>query len=424
MGEELFIDTPRVFLPLLQPKRYKGAKGGRGSGKSHFFAELLIEECISQHTRAACMREVQNSIKDSVKQLLEDKIAAFDVADQFKVTEREIICPETESLIIFRGMQNHTVTSIKSLEGFNRGWVEEAQTISQRSLDIFRPTFRKNSEMWFSWNPDLPTDPVDVLFSENADDLDFICIEANYSANPFFPDELRAEMLRDRKRDLDKYNNIWLGKHRRNSQARVFKNFKSVSFITPDNAMFMHGSDWGFSEDPTVLVRAFTGRWEHNRPVYDPDGKILFIDHEAYGIGIEIDDTPRLFDELVTKNKANPDYQCARRWPIRADSARPETISYMRKHGYPLIGPADKGPNSVKEGVTFIQDYDVVIHPRCRHTLDEFLFYSFKIDPKTNAITSVLQDKKNHVIDSVRYAVEQLRKAVSQTKSGTVVGLI
>jgi len=101
----------------------------------------------------------------------------------------------------------------------------------------------------------------------------------------------------------------------------------------------------------------------------------------------------------------------ARSWPIVADSARPETISYLQRHGYPRISPAVKGKDSVKEGIIFLQGYDIVIHPRCIHTIDEFTMYSFKKDPLTDMVTPVLEDRKNHVIDSVRYAIEKLRKA-------------
>jgi phage terminase large subunit len=160
----LRIETPRAFVPLLAPKRYKGARGGRGSGKSLFFAELLVEEAILGHQRIACLREIQNSIKESVKRLIEDKLVKLRVEHLFSVTEAEIRGPH-DSLFIFRGLQNHTAATIKSLEGFTRAWVEEAQTISQRSLDIMTPTFRApGSEMMFSWNPNKRTDTARTRF--------------------------------------------------------------------------------------------------------------------------------------------------------------------------------------------------------------------------------------------------------------------
>jgi len=169
-GETLQLHVPRAFVPFLTPRRYKGASGGRSSAKSHFFCESLVEDCLRGHVRAACIREVQDSLSDSVKQTLEDKIAAMGLDSAFKVTTREIVGPN-DSLIVFKGAKAHTVHSIKSLEGFNRAYIEEAQALSQKSVDDLIPTFREpGSEMWFAWNPIDKTDPVDAFFAENKDD--------------------------------------------------------------------------------------------------------------------------------------------------------------------------------------------------------------------------------------------------------------
>lgn len=409
-GRTLDIPTPRAFVPLLGNNRFQGAKGGRGGAKSRFFADLLIEDMISQHTRAACVREVQNSIKDSVKQLLEDSIQRFGVGHRFKITEREITCPSTDSLAIFRGLQNHTATSIKSLEGFNRPWYEEAQSLTKRSLELAIPTFRTpGTQQRFSWNPDLPTDPVDTFFRENAGDPDFVCVEVNYPDNPWFPEDLRKDMERDRVRDPDKYGHIWLGGYRKNSEARVFRNFKVASFDPPPaGTVLLGGGDWGFSVDPTVGLICFIV------------GRTLYIWREVWEIGCEIDRTPALFDKLdpdwTPQRAKDPTWRSlARRIPIIADSARPETISYMQRNGFPRMQAAIKGPGSVEDGVTFLQSYDIVIHPQCRHTADEFALYSFKIDKKTGAITNELEDKDNHGIDTSRYAVENVRRAVTSS---------
>lgn len=401
------IEIAEVFEPLLGDQRFKGAHGGRGGAKSHFFAENLIDQSLDSHIRCACMREVQNSIKDSVKQLLEDKIAKLQVAHLFNVTDREITGPN-DSLFIFRGLRNHTAASIKSLEGFNRGWVEEAQTISQRSLDIMIPTFRSNSQLMFSWNRTETDDPVDVMFRENYYrdlDPDFICVETNYWDNPWFPEELRRDMERDRRRDPEKYDHIWAGGYLKNSEARVFKNWVCESFESPTRALFMFGCDWGYSVDPTVLVRGFIGDWINGKAVPNPKGRTLFIDHEVYRIGCEIDHTPQLFDRLVFNEP-----QMARGWPIIADSANPQGISYLKRHGYPAIRGAVKGPNSIKEGIKFLQSYDIVVHPRCVHTRDELTHFSYEKDPKSGLILPTLSEKKNHVIDSLRYMVEPIRR--------------
>jgi len=419
-GISLDIATPRIFVPLLGFRRYKGAKGGRGGAKSHFFAEQVVENCVTRHTRQACLREVQNSIKDSVKQLIEDKIAKHNVAHLFDITDQEIVCRSTDSLIIFRGLRKQTAASIKSLEGFTDAWYEEAQTLSQRSLDTALPTFRTNSQQSFSWNPYLPTDPVDAMFEQNYfqdGDPDFVCVETNYWDNPYFPEELYRDMLRDRKRDPEKYDHVWAGGYVKNAEARVFKNWTVEPFETPIRGIeFLQGADWGFSVDPTVLVRCWVGRWEGGKAIPDPKGRCLFIDHEVYQVGVELDHTPKLFDQLVRDVNGrllHPNF--ARDWPIIADSSNPQAISYLRRHGYPLIKAAVKGPNSIKEGVAFLQSYDIYVHPRCIHVRDELTHFSYKIDPHTQQVLPILSEKKNHVIDSLRYAVERLRRPTAKT---------
>ena len=384
----LRIQTAEVFEPLLGASRYKGAHGGRGSGKSHFFAELLIEKAILEPgLRWVCIREVQKSLEQSVKRLLEDKIEALKVGSLFRVLQTEIKTPG-DGLIIFQGMQNHTADSIKSLEGYDGAWCEEAQTLSQRSLDLLRPTIRKpGSELWFSWNPNKPTDPIDTFLRKQPPPSAQV-LRANYSDNPWLPDVLREEMEWDKRRDPDKYAHIWLGEYLRNSEARVFRNWKVEEFDTPETARFYFGADWGFSVDPTVLVRCFI------------EGRTLYIDQEAYKVGCEIDRTPDLFRTIAGSES----------WPITADSARPETISYMQRHGFPRIKPALKGKGSVEDGIEFLKSYDIKVHPRCKHTADELSLYSYKVDKLTEEVLPVLEDKKNHVIDSVRYAVEGLRR--------------
>ena len=411
----LRISTPRAYLPLNVPRRYKGIKGGRGGAKSHFVAERLVRDCFRGHVRAACIREIQNSIKDSVKQLIEDKIRKHNVLGHFKITEREIVGPN-DSLFIFRGLQNHTAASIKSLEGFNRPWYEEAQTLTQRSLDLATPTFRTpGTEQVFTWNPEFPTDPVDKFFRENmeAKDPDFECVTVNFEDNPWFPDDLRRDMERDKLRDIDKYNWIWRGGYRQNSEAQVFRNWKVERFEgAPEGVQvqFLGGADWGFSIDPTVGLLCFV------------HGRTFYIWREVWGNNCEIDRTPALFDKLdptwSEANARNPTWlsrSLARRIPIIADNARPETISYMQRNGFPRMSAAIKGPGSVEDGVTFLQSYDIVVHPDCMHTIDELKLYSFKIDKKTGAVTTELEDKNNHTIDAARYAVENVRRAKSSS---------
>lgn len=397
----LQIQTPEVFEPLLYSSRYKGAHGGRGSGKSHFFAEMLIEKALMQPgLRWVCIREVQKSLEQSVKRLVEDKIEGLNVGSRFRVLKTEIETPG-DGLIIFQGMQNHTADSIKSLEGYDGAWIEEAQSLSQRSLDLLRPTIRKpGSEIWASWNPSSAKDPIDAFFRGGETPPGGVIVQANWSDNPWFPDVLREEKDYDRRRDPDKYQHIWGGGYQTNSEARVFKNWREEFFETPSGSQFYFGADWGFSVDPTVLVRCFI------------DGRTLYVDQEAYQVGCEIDRTPSLFDKV----------EQSRLWAIRADSARPETISYMRRNGFPKISSATKGPNSVRDGIEFLKSYDIVVHPRCTHLIDELTLYSFKTDPLTGDVLPVLEDNKNHIIDALRYALEGVRRAPAKTKTTTVKG--
>jgi phage terminase large subunit len=376
---------------LLNPARYKGAWGGRGSGKSHFFAELLIEEHIrNQNQASVCVREIQRTLNQSVKRLLENKIIELKVQDYFTVQDVMIKSRRGNGMIIFQGMQNHTADSIKSLEGFDRAWVEEAQSLSQTSLDLLRPTIRKpDSELWFSWNPKNETDPIDQLLRGEMPPKDATVLKVNYSDNPWFPEVLREEMEYDRNRDPDKYRHVWMGDYLGNSEARVFRNWKVEEFVCPPDAILRFGADWGFASDPTVLVRCFIM------------GRKLFVEYEAYMVGCEIMNTPDLFMTVPESE----------RYPITADSARPETISHMKKNGFPRIMAAVKGPKSIEEGIEWLKNYEIIVHPRCKHTIDELSLYSYKTDKMTGEVLPVLEDKQNHVIDALRYAVEGLRRA-------------
>jgi len=388
-ASELRIPVAEVFVPLLEPARYKGAKGGRGSGKSHFFAELWLDESIREKLDFVCVREHQKSLQFSVKKLLESKIEHFNAGAYFQVQDKKITS-HVGGLTIFEGMANHTADSIKSLEAFDRAYCEEGQKLSQRSLDLLRPTIRKaGSELWFSWNPDQPTDPVDALLLAEKPPPGSVVVTANYEDNPWFPSELRAEMEYDRERDPEKYQHIWLGGYQRRSETRVFKNWKVEEFERPEGTIYRMGADWGYAIDPSVLIRSSI------------EGNRLYVDYEAYMIGCEIVNLPDLFDRVPESHK----------WFITADSARPETISYMQKHGYPRMNAAIKGPGSIEEGVNFLQSFDIIVHPRCVHTIDELTMYSYKTDPLTGKVLPILQDKKNNVIDALRYACEGARKA-------------
>lgn len=393
----LRLETPRAFAPLLSPNRYKGAFGGRASAKSWFFAGYLLQRAIQQPGfRAVCIREVQLSLVQSVKRLLEDLIRKYQVSSLFHVTNTHLVTPG-DGVIIFQGMSQATEESIKSLEGFDVAWVEEAQALSQRSLDLLRPTIRRQrSELWFSWNPRFPSDPVDALFRKpvkNPSNLTrYITVRVSYKDNPWLSEEIQREIAWDQERDPEKYAHIWLGEYERHAESRVFRNWRIEAFESPSDAAFLFGGDWGYAIDPTVLVRGFIRPQEPRR---------LYIDQEAYRVGCEIDQTPALFDTI--------EQGMARAWAIVTDSARPDTISYMQRHGYPRVTGAKKGPKSIEDGIEFLKSYDLIVHPRCQHVIDELTLYSFKTHPLTGEIIPQLQDKDNHVIDSLRYMTEPIR---------------
>jgi phage terminase large subunit len=298
-------------------------------------------------------------------------------------------------VITFQGMQSHNAESIKSLEDYDIAYVEEAQTLSQKSLDLLRPTIRKaGSEMWFAWNPRHKTDPVEALLCGDSPPPGTVVVTATYRDNPWLSEETLRDIAHDQKRDPDKYQHIWLGGYEQHSESRVFRNWRVEEFESPTNAPYRLGADWGFAADPSVLIRARI------------DGRTLYVDYEAYMVGCEIDMLPDLFDGV-------PD---SRKWFITADSARPETISYMKHHGYPKITPAVKGKNSLAEGVEFLKSFDIIVHPRCQNTIDELTMYRYKIDPLSGRVMPLLDDKHNHVIDALRYACEGARRTAQSER--------
>jgi phage terminase large subunit len=400
-GQPQQIDLPEYAGDLWEPYRHVAWHGGRGGGKSYTVATALVLQAMERHERVLCGREIQKSIRDSSKRLLDDAIDRLGVRAAFQSTDNEIRGPN-DSLFLFSGIKGNA-NGIRSIEGVTTFWGDEAQAFSQSSIDSVEPTIRRpGSRLIWTWNPDLETDPVDAMFrGNNLDDKtgftpppNSIVREINYTDNPWFPDVLRESLEYVRGRDYDKYLHIWEGEYRRNSEARVFKNWRVEEFDSPPNVEYRMGADFGFSIDPSCAVRCWI------------DGTQLFVDREAWGIGVEIVDLPALFMGI-------PD---AEKFWLTADSSRPETISHLRNHGFPRINSALKGARSVEEGVEFLKSYDLVIHPRCRHLIDELTHYSYKVDSLTGQVTAVLEDKDNHVIDALRYAVEGARRALKNDR--------
>jgi phage terminase large subunit len=394
------IEVAPAFKDSETPSRYKVWYGGRGGAKSWTVARLLLLRAIEQPLRVLCTREYQSSISDSVHALLSDQIDKMGLDSVYEI-KRDSIVSQNGSTFIFAGLR-HNPKKVKGTEGIDIAWVEEADTISNESLNLLIPSIRKpDSEIWFTFNPDSPEDPIYTRFVK-TDRADAIVRRVNHSDNPWFPEVLRREMEWDRAHDTDKYLHIWEGEPRTASQAQVFGGRWRIEPIeTPDNAQFYFGADWGFSVDPTALVRCYI------------DNRTLYIDYEAYGVRVDIDKTGELFDHIPG----------ARDWTITADSARPETINYLKRQGF-RIRKSRKGKGSVEDGVEFIKSFnEIVVHPRCKHVIDEMKLYSYKLDRLTGEPTPVLEDKHNHLIDSLRYALEAVMRSKGTPKLSYVPGI-
>jgi phage terminase large subunit len=377
------IQFPAAFEGLFQPSRYKCYWGGRGGAKSWALARALLLKAVAGQLRILCARELQTSIADSVHRLLSDQIHALHLDSYFEVA-RNSIKSVTGSEFLFRGIR-HSVQEIKSLEGVDICWVEEAQSVSAASWEILIPTIRKQgSEIWISFNPVEETDPTYQRFVLHPPP-DAIVRKVGWEDNPWFPATLDAERRYMLELDLEAYEHIWGGHCRKISEAVIFGKRVSVeAFDTPEGVRFFHGADWGFANDPTALIRSFI------------QDDCLYIDAEAFGYGVEIDETPQLFDSIPT----------ARFWPIKADSARPETISYMRRRGF-NITPAEKWEGSVEDGIAHLKGFRrIVIHQRCKHLQEERRLYSYKVDAKTREVLPIIVDKHNHGWDAIRYSLD------------------
>jgi len=284
----LEIPTARVFRPLLEPARYKGARGGRGSGKSHFFAGLMVEDHVAERGMlSVCIREVQKSLAQSSKRLLESKLSDFSLgeADGFKVFKDCIETPG-DGLIAFQGMQDHTAESIKSLEGFKRAWAEEAQGLSQRSLTLLRPTIRApGSELWFSWNRRRKNDPVDVLLTQGSSPTGSVVVVANWRDNPWFPPELEQERLDDLRDRPDQYDHIWEGDYEKVTEGAYYakdltlaRQQGRIGHVAADPLMQYRAFwDIGTRDATAIWVAQFIGREIRILDYYEAVGQPLAV---------------------------------------------------------------------------------------------------------------------------------------------------
>lgn len=397
MSERLVIKTymSRKCRAVLgaSGKRYKVLYGGRGGQKSWAVADYLIARACQEKLRILCTREMQNSIRDSVHKLLIDRIHALGLEKYF-IIQVDSIRSITGSEFIFKGLRKN-ISEIKSTEGIDICWVEEATKVSEDSWKVLIPTIRKeNSEIIVTFNPELEQDPAYQRFIVNTPP-DSATSEVLYADNDYFPEVLRKEMEWCKKTDPDAYEHIWLGKLKGYSNAVIFKDkFVVEYFDTPEGVQFYYGGDFGFAEDAMWMGRCFI------------KDKCLYISDEVYGIGIEVGELHKAYETVPEAHK----------WTIRADSARPDTINFLSQktigkdgkeyQGFNIEG-AVKGPGSVEDGIEFLRSFEkIFIHPRCQGAKHNFENYRWKQDRISQEILPIPVDKHNHAIDGIRYALE------------------
>lgn len=400
------LELPPKLIPVFSgPARYRGAHGGRGSGKTRSFAlmtavraYMFAEDNVSGVI--FCGREFMNSLEDSSMEEIKQAIRETPWLDAyFDIGERYIRTKNRRVHYVFAGLR-HNLDSIKSKARILIAWIDEAEGVSEVALQKLLPTVRADdSEVWLSWNPERDGSPVDQRFRKNVPG-DAKIVELNYEDNPWFPSVLDGERRRDQQvLDPETYAWIWDGAYRENSVAQIFANKYRISEFEPsadwDGPYF--GLDFGFSQDPTAGVKLWIR------------GRTLYVEREAGGIEIENDDMAAL---LI---KELPDIE---KHVVVADNARPELISHLKKRdpngnrpNLPKIEPCAKGKGSVEDGISFMKTFDeIVVHARCKETIKEFRMYSYKVDRLSGDVLTDIVDKWNHYMDAIRYALEKVRK--------------
>mgnify|MGYP002826834881 CR=1 FL=1 len=394
-GNPVNVKIPEAYAPLFERWRYKVSYGGRGAGRSWSFARALILRALNEPVRILCAREFQNSIEESVHQLLKDQIALMGLSAYFDIQDKRIhgrwlhnnMNLPVRASFSFKGLR-HNIDSAKSMEGIDIVWIEEAERTSRRSLEVLIPTVRKpGSEIWVTFNPYKEEDPIYDRFVVNTPP-DTALMPTTYRDNPDFPDVLDEERVQMQRKDPNMYDHVWEGNPLRITEAQIFgKRWRVTAFDDKladmaDRVYF--GADFGFAQDPSTLIRGFI---LSNK---------LFIQYEAWHIGVELDEMPGFYDQIPG----------ARKWPIKADSARPETISHLRRRGFRIEG-AKKWQGSIEDGIAHIKGYDeIIIHKRCVHTAEEFKKYEYKVDRITGEVLPIPLDRWNHCIDAIRYMLD------------------
>lgn len=418
---KLRLEIPKKLLFLITRKaRFKVAYGGRGSAKSWSFARALIAKAVTErplirnaqgkmvegHHLILCAREYQNSIQDSVHRILSNQIHAMGLSEYFDIQKQTIRCLSTGAEFIFKGL-HHSINEIKSTEGITICWVEEAQAVSADSWGILIPTIRgmEGAEIWVSYNPYLESDPTSILFQgtdpKHPVDPRAIVVPVNWDDNKWFPKDMEQDRQILLRQDPEAYEHVYNGAFLSISEATIFRNRYEVRpFETPPSVKrFFYGVDWGFADDPTFATRAWI----------DEDTNTLYVDYEAYGVHVEIDDIPALLaGGRAVKNGCDfPGIPNIKDWPLKADNSQPMVISYMLRQGFNIAGAA-KWPGSVEDGVQHLKGFaKIVIHEhRCPRLAQEARLYKYKVDKQTGDILPVIVDKHNHGWDSLRYSLD------------------
>ena len=378
----------KVFGALRGSVSYRALYGGRGSGKSYSAALVAAVWGYAERLRVLCVRQFQNSIAQSFYAELKAAIESHWWLSEHYELQRDRIIGKNGTEFIFKGLHTNP-TAIKSLAKIDLTIVEEAEDIPEESwLQLEATVLRQpKAEIWALWNPRKKASPVDVRFRQHPP-KDAIIAEINYTDNPFFPEGLKK--LCDRQRDILDYAtwaHVWLGKYLENSASQIFNGKYEVKEFTPGKHWSgpHQGLDWGYSQDPTAMIRS----WIHD--------DCLWIEYEAGGTGIELDDVANAASVI-------PDFD---KYATRADSAQPAMISHVKAKGLRRLEPAKKGKGSVEDGIQFIRSFRrVYIHPRCKRTAEEFDRYSWKVDRLSGDILDTPVDAYNHWIDALRYSLE------------------
>lgn len=393
------IELPEKLVPLFSmPRgavRYRGAHGGRGSGKSFNFAKMAAIWGYAEPLRVLATREFQASIKESFHAELKAAIASEPWLEAHYDVGVDYLRGRNGTEFIFRGLR-HQTGSIKSLAKIDLTIVEEAEDVPESSwLALEATVFRQpKSELWPIWNPRRDGSPVDLRFRKTPPS-DAAIVELNWSDNPFFPSGLDELRRHEQKRlDPNTYAHVWEGAYLVNSASQVFAGKYRVDEFSPaaDWDGPYQGGDFGFSQDPTAAVRVWVL------------GDTLYVEHEAGKVGLELDDTPGFICRQIKDFD-----QYATRW----DSARPESISHLKRHGLPRSEAVEKWKGSVEDGIAFLRSFrEIIVHPRCTNTIKEMRLYSYKVDRLTGDVLPTLVDAHNHYIDAIRYAVAPMIKRV------------